>query len=137
MEIFILVSARMQTSGAELKGLRLNLPLLSEARPEPPPLPACPILPDLLLQFMCLKRSVNSLQRGGEALCAIDWPAGSAQLCCPCLTVPFPSSSKIWLRRSCGSKPFGRRSIQIRQKPRCLAERGSLEELEDGACSIY
>lgn len=73
MEIFILVSAHMQTSGAELKGLWLNLPILSEARPEPPPFLACPIPPSLLMQFIFLKRCVNSLKRGDEALCAIDW----------------------------------------------------------------
>ena len=98
MEIFILVSVHMQTSGAELQGPQLNLSVLSEARSEPPPFPACPVPPDLLLQFICLKRCVKSLKRGGEALRAIDSPAGSAQLCAPvtpawlCHFPPLPKS---------------------------------------------
>lgn len=78
-----MVSVHTQTSGAELKGPRLSLSILLEARPEPPPLPACPIPSDLLFQFISLRRHVNSLEGGGEALWAIDSPAGSAQLRAP------------------------------------------------------
>jgi len=66
MEIYILVSVHMQTSGSELKGPPLSLSILSETRPETPPFPACPIPSALLFQFIFLKRCVNSLERGGE-----------------------------------------------------------------------